>query len=144
MIEENRLTLEYFYPAVAKRTGVHIDIVRDVYKNYVKRIQECLKTEKKVMMRGLGSFQLNINKMLNILKRFGKFAENHPEVYETSASEKYDRYYNDMSKMYKEILTLTDKETNAHERLDEVRGAYPKLKELLDKEGNKLKQYTII
>jgi hypothetical protein len=62
--QTNKLTPDYFYEAVAKKTGVPKDVVKDVYNKYLSRVQELGRTETKIMIKGLGTFQLSPSKLL--------------------------------------------------------------------------------
>lgn len=73
MYQINKLTPDFFYKEVAKKVGVDEEIVKDIYLKYLNRLQDLSKTETKIMVRGLGTFELDPKKLIyNLYTMDGK------------------------------------------------------------------------
>lgn len=64
MYQANKLTPDFFYETVAKKTGVTVEVVKTIYSKYLNRLEELSRTEAKIMVRGLGSFELDPKKLI--------------------------------------------------------------------------------
>jgi len=143
--EKNKLTPEFFFADVAKKNKVDVKIVRELYNNYLKRVLECVKTERKVMVRGLGTLQFDERKLLKVLYLFGDFLNKYPEKFIDSITFKHDLWYKEMSKVYKELLKL--KPLKGYEyiegSLQKLRLNYGRIEELFDNKGNCRRDFII-
>jgi len=86
MKETNKLTPEFFYERVAKKTGVSKDQVKELYSKYLNRLQEVSRLDNKIMVRGLGTFELNPKKVLSKLYALDRLLDmaRYKEIVESS------------------------------------------------------------
>lgn len=110
LYEANKVTPDLFYEAVAKKTGVSKDIVKDIYMKYLGRVQEVARKDIKVMIKGLGTFQMNPNKSFGRLYAIDRLLD-----------------------MYKEKFTLEETPDWMEVRLDQASGIIKNLNQLKKK-----------
>lgn len=143
--EINRLTPEFFYPIIAKRLKIDVSIVRVVYEKYVARVKECMRKDKKVMVRGLGTFEMDPGKMLHMLYLFAMYLEKRPESFVDEIAEKHDLWYKEMSYVIKELGVLQLIKGNEYIKgsIEKLRVNYRRFDELFDNDGNCRKDFRI-
>lgn len=82
MIEElNRIKPSYFYETVAKKTGVSKEIVEDVYNKFLARVTELSKTELKIVIKGLGTFERHPNNIFTKMYEIWAIVRSNLEYY---------------------------------------------------------------
>lgn len=135
--EINRLTPEYFFPIVSKKTGVSIEIIRELYGFYLKRVQECTKTENKIFMRGLGTIQLSAGKSLHELYIFGRMLDIHPDILiEGEPQEsKYVGVYHYTSDIYQRLLKAKVKYPYIEKSILKLKEVHVRIGDLFNLDG---------
>lgn len=134
--QTNKLTPEFFYESVAKKTGVPKEIVKDVYSKYLSRVQEVARKEKKIMIKGLGTFQMSPNKVIARLHLCHNSILDHPEGY--FAEEMELVYYTRIvqaSEYLKHLNQLKIKYEHIEKSLENIWSNQRGLPEFLTREG---------
>lgn len=141
MKEINKLTPEFFFESVAKKSGVSVNEVRILYNHYINRVKQCLRTDKKVRVTGLGTFELHPLKMLGKLYRFGEYLDRHPDYFRDIIWEQHDIWYREVAGYYKQLLTLKPKYEYIDGSLEKLRQHSRRIEELIDNEGNRRRSF---
>lgn len=136
---------DYFFEKVAKETGVSQTEVREVYSKYLSRIAETMDTDIRVMLRNLGSFELDPRKCIHEL---WKFANECDKLFPRSAggepaiiSRKSAEWYEDTSEIYVKLLELRRKYGFIEKSIEKIREDRGRFDELFDSEGKRRESF---
>ena len=133
----------FFFEEVAKKNRVDVKVVEELYHHYTQRVKFCLRTEPKVVMKGLGTFEYTPGKLLKYMYNFAKYLDKHPTAFIESVSGKHSSWYTNMSKIYKELLKLNQTYEYIKGSIEKLRVDYRRFEELFDNEGNCRRSFKI-
>lgn len=136
LYEANKITPEFFYESVAKKMGVSKDIVKDIYTKYLSRVQEVSKKDLKIMIRGLGSFQVNPNKAFGRLYAIDRLIDKYWHEEEGLPDWVIERA-NQASELIKNLNTLKKKYEFIEGSMEKFWANQRRLAEFLDNQGNR-------
>lgn len=135
--QRNRLTPEYFYPEVAKKFGVPVELVRDIYTKYLSKIVATAKEDNKVFIKGLGSFERDPKKLIGQLHKFDRIYEKVPQEFENDELEpRFFSLINTTSRYYKQLLEIKKKYEFVERYIQDIRANNGGVEKLFDNEGN--------
>jgi hypothetical protein len=81
LYQANKMTADSFYGEVSKKLGISKDVVKDIYMKYLSRVQEVARKEVKVMVRGLGTFEVHPNKAFARLYAIDRIISYKDDIY---------------------------------------------------------------
>lgn len=140
--EKNKINVDFFYDSVAKKLGLPREIVKDVYTKYLTRVQQVAKRDNKVMMKGLGTIEIDPKKLLAKLYAFDKTYEKYREAFESDELER-DLYYavQVTSKALKRLKEITKKYDFVERYIQDIRSNNGGVEKLFDNNGNCRKDF---
>ena len=86
-MERNRIKPDYFFPAIAKETGYHVDDIKKLYSAYTGKLNDACETEPVINIWGLGRFETDIRKCLYYMNFTVRFMNKYVEKFKDSEME---------------------------------------------------------
>tara|TARA_R110000868_G_scaffold311513_3_gene572517 strand:+ start:1000 stop:1494 length:495 start_codon:yes stop_codon:yes gene_type:complete len=133
----------FFFEEVAKKNRVDVKVVEELYHHYTQRVKFCLRTEPKVVMKGLGTFEYTPGKLLKYMYNFAKYLDRHPTSFADVILKKHDAWYTDISEIYKELLKLNQTYEYIKGSIEKLRLNYRRFEEFFDNKGNRRRNFEI-
>jgi hypothetical protein len=144
MEELNRLKPSFFYNEVAKRTGVERAIVEDIYTKYLSRVSELSKTETKLFIKGLGTFERHPNNILTRMYDIFYYINKHMEYFQAGLiSPKQYAYLNKMESYMQDLEKLKFKYKYVEKSVEKYWSNCRGVEEFFDREGRIRKDFII-
>jgi len=134
---------EFFFEQVSKKTKIDVKTVEKVYRDYIQRVKFCIRTEPKVVMKGLGTLEYTPGNLLKVLYKFGIYLDKHPDKFVDSVEKKHQSWYEQMSVAYKELLKLNQLYEYIEGSIEKLKLNHRRIEELFDNEGNCRRSFEI-
>jgi hypothetical protein len=142
--ELNRIKPSYFYETVAKKTGVSKEIVEDVYNKFLARVTELSKTELKIVVKGLGTFERHPNCIFTRMYEIWGVVKNSLEHYESGVI--YEDQLNklkDMESLISDLEKLKVKYKYVEKSIEKFWANCGGFEEFIDRQGRVRKDFEI-
>lgn len=140
--ERNKVTPEYFYDSVAKKTGVSREVVKDIYSKYLSRIVDVARVDSKIVIKGLGRLELDPKKTMAHLYKFNINMLKYQEAFDSgSLGPTLQSQVEKTSRILKHLKKLEKVHGFIKGYIQDFRANHRRFDELFDNEGNCRKSF---
>jgi nucleoid DNA-binding protein len=144
MEELNRIKPDFFYAEVAKKTNVSKDIVEEIYTKFLNRVTELSKTESKIFIKGLGTFERHPNNIFSNMYTIANYVIKNPDIFrEDAITERQLTYILRMEGFFSDLEKLKTKYKYVEKSIEKFWTNSGGLEEFFDDKGRVTKDFKI-